>query len=1161
MKQAVGKGDEPLNLSLIVDATQELVDPAGQAVPGDFSIHGRFAPASPPPPALLPNESTTTESFTIDGSTTTDRTTEGILDELLKGVPPTGTADIPSVGGVDLHGGIDLQGRLSLSGPEQNLSEEDKDEESKPFVTSVVPEVEAEPASPTQIPARAQVSPDGQEGRIVLKSTSEDEELAELEQASEEEPTDSVQPLAGRNAKAARKGPKQHSPETWKRVKAIPNTTRLMVGDDDELDLSGMQVNVQIDGFRARVLIDCFYYNDREQPLEGDFKLRLPDDASLYYFAFGESKYEYAPDDKWIVNEFQKNGTTPVSLEPDRIRQQRQDDWKNCKEARMAERAKAAFAYNRTMRRKIDPALVEWSGAGVFNAKVFPLNPKKMHRIVMGYDVNLLRTPSGWNYELDLPERPGQCQVDVRVSKSEQTDVTVESHVRDNGSDQAEGLSHYEHFRWTNPKPGAVKINLQRAGETLLTSAADQQEPFWGIQFAPELPVEQVKSNQRAIFMLDTSLSSSPDKFNVWLKLMEATLNQNRDSLKQFNVLFFDVGSSFWKTGYVDNTPENVAALLETCNELSLEGATDLYGAVEKITQADWVCSENKPGPDLFLLSDGAANWGETNVRLIQQQLTQHSVGSLFAYQTGLTGTAIRNLRFLANRSGGAVFSVATESEIETAATAHRNRPWKIDSIDVAGATDVMTAGRVEWVYPGQTLIMVGRGKPEKEIQLELTQLRKKKIVSLNPELVKSELAARLYGQVAVGQLESLGGRVSEVATSYARHFRITGRTCSLVMLETEAEYEQFGIKPQEDLFVIQSKQASELIADTLEQFSSQLADPKAQMMAWLKRMETMPGMEFRIPTALQLALDKIKFESISVPLQTDPQTKHSSAKEYLAALTQQKLDYDLVAAESRRRSATSIDDAVKVFSSLIERNPGDLIIARDVAFTAMELDRPAQAYPLLLKVAYARPYEASVYPAIGQCLARLEKADMAIPFYELALNAKFQNRDKDYHRIVAAEYLHLLSQITRGKLKTSIPEFVAARKQTLHQTLGFETADLVVTMQWNTDQTDVDLHIVEPTGEECSYQNKKTRIGGQITRDITTGFGPEMYVLKEAPTGKYDVLVKLFANNQSRTSLRNKVHLTFYQNYGTENELIRRETVLLKTVGEKEQVGTVGVE
>ena len=85
----------------------------------------------------------------------------------------------------------------------------------------------------------------------------------------------------------------------------------------------------------------------------------------------------------------------------------------------MVPREKAAFAYSQTVRRRVDPALVEWSGAGVFNARVFPLMPHKLHRIVIGYDVNLTATDQGFVYRLDLPEQVGQCRVDLSVSDIE----------------------------------------------------------------------------------------------------------------------------------------------------------------------------------------------------------------------------------------------------------------------------------------------------------------------------------------------------------------------------------------------------------------------------------------------------------------------------------------------------------------------------------------------------------------------------------------------------------------------------------------------------------------------------------------------------------------------------------------------------------------------
>ena len=953
---------------------------------------------------------------------------------------------------------------------------------------------------------------------------------------------------------------------TWKRVKAVPNTTRLMVGDKDELDLTGMQVNVQVDGFRARVLIDCFYYNDRASQLEGNFKLRLPDDASLYYFAFGESAYDLQAKGELADSEFLDDGTQFVSLGAPEIREARKDAWANVKEARMVPREKAAHAYRETVRRKVDPALVEWSGAGVFNARVFPLAPRKLHRIVIGYDVNLTRTDGGWTYQLDLPEEPGQCQVDLNIQPVAGVDYEVTPN-SDPFQNVINGKSH-QRYRFSGKQENGVRVTANKSPHILLHSSDEDEGEFWGIQIKPDLPVEKVRGSSVGIFMVDTSLSSNPDKFNVWLEMLRATLTNNRDSLNCFNVLFFNVDGHFWRDGYVANTPENVEQLMEHCDTLALEGATDLFGALERITNSEWAYQLPATGapcrPDLFLLSDGAATWGETNLRLIGRQMTDNNLGSLFAYQTGLTGTSIAGLRFLAGQTGGAVFSVATEDEIKTASTAHRKRPWKLKSVTAAGATDTMTAGRVQWVYPGQSLTIVGRGELDGPIELELDQASEEKTISISLdqiEQVESELASRLYGQIAVRQLESLGAKVFDVAASYARHFRVTGDTCSLLMLESQADYERFEIKPQEDLFVIKSKVAKDLIEGTLKKSNDQLADPKAQTLAWLQRLETMPGMSFKMPTALKLAMDEIEIVAISKPLECSLTAKDELSKEYLSALASEQLDYEKIATEARRRGGSSVDEAIKVYSSLVERNPGDIIVARDVAFTAMELDRPAQAYHLLKRVARARPFQGSIYPALGQCLSQLGQADMAIVYYEVALGGTFSRQGNEFKQIVSTEYMHLLREITGGKLESSVPDFAAARLETMEKKAKFKSADLVITMLWNTDQTDVDLHVVEPSGEECSYENKRTRSNGQITSDITTGFGPEMYFNAKAPQGKYDIKVKYFSNGQNRTELRNKVHLMIYRGFGTEDAKIDRRTIQLKSVGNKESVATIGIE
>jgi uncharacterized protein YfaP (DUF2135 family) len=118
----------------------------------------------------------------------------------------------------------------------------------------------------------------------------------------------------------------------------------------------------------------------------------------------------------------------------------------------------------------------------------------------------------------------------------------------------------------------------------------------------------------------------------------------------------------------------------------------------------------------------------------------------------------------------------------------------------------------------------------------------------------------------------------------------------------------------------------------------------------------------------------------------------------------------------------------------------------------------------------------------------------------------------------------------------------------------------LLITMAWNTDQTDVDLHVIEPNGEECYYSNNRTKIGGALTQDVTTGFGPEMYTLTKAVAGTYQIKAKLFAENRNRASARTKVYITIIRNWGRPNETVEREVVTLMKTDQKLDVAEVVV-
>jgi len=567
--------------------------------------------------------------------------------------------------------------------------------------------------------------------------------------------------------------------------------------------------------------------------------------------------------------------------------------------------------------------------------------------------------------------------------------------------------------------------------------------------------------------------------------------------------------------------------------------------------------------PDLFLLSDGASTWGEGNLHALGRLL--EGLGPLFAYQTGLAGTDTSALVHLARESGGAVFSVTGESEIAKAATAHRARPWRLVGLEVTGGSDVLIAGTPTALFPGQTVQVAGRGAIAQGAELALTveQDGKRQVVKtpLGAPLA-SPLAARAYGQIATAHLEELEGGTEPQARAYATHFRITGRTCSLLMLETEQDYERFGIKPDDDSYVVKATPAGELFAKVLKATYATLGDPKAAFLALLDRLEKSPDIRLQIPASYRTAVSQMPAASFAVP--TPPLATKLRGRAQLSSglaqrLTKHDLDYDEVTADAAaRRAQYSAADVLKGLSSLVEENPGDAVLARDVGFSAMDLGLREQAFHLFRRVADARPHEPQTYRAMAQALAAMGKSDLALAYYEIPLMGQWDPRFGDLRKIVELDYLRFLRRLQGAGVESSVKDYARSRLDTLQAAIGMKRADVVVTITWNTDNTDVDLHVTEPSGEECFFSHRDTASGGKLTQDVTQGYGPEMYVLPRAPRGHYDVRAHYFASDTNRTSARTKVYVTVFENWGAPNEKVSERVVTLETGKEYHQIASI---
>ncbi|MDR1414552.1 MAG: DUF2135 domain-containing protein [Odoribacteraceae bacterium] len=108
---------------------------------------------------------------------------------------------------------------------------------------------------------------------------------------------------------------------------------------------------------------------------------------------------------------------------------------------------------------------------------------------------------------------------------------------------------------------------------------------------------------------------------------------------------------------------------------------------------------------------------------------------------------------------------------------------------------------------------------------------------------------------------------------------------------------------------------------------------------------------------------------------------------------------------------------------------------------------------------------------------------------------------------------------------------------------------DIRVVLNWNMDNTDIDLHVIDPKGEHCYYSNRATTTGGRLSADVTDGFGPEQFMIRQAIPGKYQVSVNYFGDNRVKATGPSTVMLEIYTRYG-DQKLQERRLVCLQLDG-----------
>lgn len=120
---------------------------------------------------------------------------------------------------------------------------------------------------------------------------------------------------------------------------------------------------------------------------------------------------------------------------------------------------------------------------------------------------------------------------------------------------------------------------------------------------------------------------------------------------------------------------------------------------------------------------------------------------------------------------------------------------------------------------------------------------------------------------------------------------------------------------------------------------------------------------------------------------------------------------------------------------------------------------------------------------------------------------------------------------------------------------------DLRIILNWNQMDTDIDLHIIEPTNEECYYAHKDTEIGARFSKDFTQGYGPEQYLLRNAIKGKYQIKTNYYGESKLTETGPATVLVEIYIKDKTGKIIRKLQTIQLGKVKENQNLAEITIE
>lgn len=875
------------------------------------------------------------------------------------------------------------------------------------------------------------------------------------------------------------------------------------------------------------------------------------------------------------------------------------------------EKAKGRQVFEDVTRPRVDPALLESVGGNHHRLRVYPLPANGSRRVVLEL-AEVLPNASApvWRLPLGLQAPATRLDVSVRVAGVAPGAVkaqlgTLGMPARAEGDDTRIALVGAQNSRGEELRvelPAQSSNWLSRPQPLVATQRFDGASYFYA-----EVPVAARSTErarpQRVGLVWDASGSGAGRDHARELALLDGWLR----SLGTVEVLLKPVRDVAGPIERFNVQGGNWSALRDRLKGMAYDGATQAAAlrAPEGVQMA-------------LVFSDGLGNWGAdpNPTALPPQPVPTYAVtASAGSNAAGLRRMADASgggyLDLLAVSTAQALGALAQQApRVEVAASEGADDVELASTLREQGS--IALAGR----FTGAEALVTLQW-PLPDGKSETRTLRIAAPAADTPDLAPG-VAAHRWAALRMARLEAEGERQRAAVRRLGQAFRIASRETSLIVLDTVQDYARHDIEPPPALRPRWAQLRTDSAgrdAATRAQHLDRIARQFDEKTAWwdkdFPKDEAPPNakdqarggavaMSAAPPPPSPAVLPKMDGFTTNRPTATTGvrglarEAPFAPGADALAAAPGRATAAPSASIQLRAwqpdapylrrlRAAASIEDleaiylderpshtnstaffldvadllyergqpalARRVLSNLAEMELENRHVLRILAYRLLQAGDTAVALPVLRSVLALAPDEPQSWRDLGLALAKAGQPQAAVDQLWQVVAKPWAGRFPGVELIALAE----LNAIAAQAQAAGQPVNTSAVDPRLLRNLPL---DLRAVLSWDADNTDIDLWVVDPNGEEAYFGNRLTYQGGRMSADFTGGYGPEEFSLKNAKPGTYTVRARFYGHRQQVVAPATTLMLRLSTGFGTPAQ--KDEDVVLRLTGRGDMV-TVG--